>query len=219
MPSDANGELRVPVWSDDGVVKPVINDDGRMPVDVEAVDVTIDINIESSDIDVPVSVDAQTQTLDVSLESSDITLPVAEQAPLSSIQAQGYGWDLSNWRKLPMLWGFSGPVYEKDSEEATEAETITVLLPEVSAGYVHIYTGIGVAHSVDVSRDIQVGVFHDPDYYTVDNFQSVESVRWVGHQCNIIVGEGDQLMAITEATASGNLILLHATGYKMKLDA
>jgi len=83
MVSQAKGMLVVPVWCDDGEIKPIINDDGR-----------ILCVLDSSKI-----------TLSVNLETSDITLPVAEQSPLSSIQAQSYGWDTSAWHKNPITWG------------------------------------------------------------------------------------------------------------------
>jgi hypothetical protein len=218
MTSDANGVLVVPVWSDDGIVKPLVNDDGRVPVTIGDSTVTQDVNIESSDIDVPVSLDAATIDVPVSIEAATIDVPVEVDAASSSIQSQVYGWDLSNWRKLPMLWGFSSSVLISEDETSTGAGSLTVLAPVVSSGYVHVMTGFSWLHTVGANRDMILGVKSGASYYQCDVERDLPSSRWGGGPVHIIIDTGDALYATTVATAGAQTIYLQAVGYAMKVN-
>jgi hypothetical protein len=218
MASEPNGEIRIPVWVDGDVVKPVVNDDGRIPITIGEITVTPDVNIKSSDIDVPVSIDAASIDVPISIDSQTITVDVAEQSPLTSIQAQLYGWDLSNWHKLPMLWGFTDILHESVSATSTASGATTVYTTAVSAGYVHIYTAYGVLHTAAAPSDVFVRKYVNPNFYMCEVQASLAANRWQGGQINIIVGAGEQLSATFTATVSGETIYLQVSGYKMKVN-
>jgi len=44
MVSQAKGYLRVPVWIDSGIVKPIVDNAGRIPVNIEKADISFDVN-------------------------------------------------------------------------------------------------------------------------------------------------------------------------------
>ncbi len=196
MTSEANGKIVVPIWSDDGDAKPLVDDNGRVPVSVGASVVTQDVNIKSS----------------------DITVPVAEQSPLTSIQAQLYGWDLSNWRKLPLLWGITDIVLGSANATATGAGSFSASLSAVPSGYIYVYTQVGVAQVTGASADVQVGIHISGLYYWVQCWQSCGNSRWYGGQTNLILTEGHNLLASTVAVAVDDLLYLRATGYSMKVN-
>jgi hypothetical protein len=218
MTSEVNGQIRVLVWVEDGDVKALVDDSGRVPVTIGEVTVTQDVNITASDIDVPVSIDAATINVPIDIQAASVTVPTQEQSPLTNIQARLYGWDLSNWRKLPMLWGYSSVVLQSVSAVATGAGTFVANAPVAAAGYVNVYTGYGIAHNTGVNRDMFVRVTSGASNYIAEVQASVASGRWVGKQVHIIVQPGDNLSLATTAVAPGDTIWLQAVGYRMKID-
>jgi hypothetical protein len=218
MASDANGALRVPVWSDGGIVKPIVNDDGRLPISVEESLVTQDVNIASSDIDVPVSIDAATIDVPISIEACKLTLPVQEQSPLTSIQAQGYGWDLTNWRKLPMIWGISSNLLVAQNATAVGAGGFYASESAVPTGYVYVYTAASIAQVTGAAADVQIGIHIGGLYYWIEAWQSCANGKWYGRQIHFILTAGQNLLATTIAVAAGDALYLRANGYAMKVN-
>jgi len=104
MASQAKGYLILPVWCDDGVIKPLVNDDGRIPVSIGESSITIDVN----------------------LESSDITLLTEEQSPLTYIQARQYGWHGSSWKPAGIPLNFESRIGQSGSHTATSTDTYTM---------------------------------------------------------------------------------------------
>ena len=54
MVSQAKGILTIPVWVDDGVVEPLVNNDGEIPVNLASQAADLDVNIASQDADIEV---------------------------------------------------------------------------------------------------------------------------------------------------------------------
>ena len=53
MASEPKGYLVVPVWCDSGIIKAITDNNGRIPVSLGASGITLDVNLESSDITLP----------------------------------------------------------------------------------------------------------------------------------------------------------------------
>lgn len=218
MASDANGILVVPVWSDDGVGKPLVNDVGQVPVAVDGGSGTIDVNIKSSDIDVPVTIDAATIDVPVSIDAATIDVPVEVDAAVSSIQGQAYGWDTAAWHKLAMLWGFTGPVYQSQTAVSTGATFWAVYCPVAPAGYVYVMTGYAVAHNCGVARDVQIRVTYAGTSYIFEIQAGLGSGLWRGGHIHAVLAPGAQLSVGTTATAAGQNLWVQAIGYSMKIN-
>lgn len=120
MASEPKGYIRVPVWVDGGVVKPLVNDDGRIPV----------------------LLDLSSITLDVNLKSSDITLGVTESTPLTSIQARLYGWDGTDWNKQGHTWNYFDTYGVYAEADDVAAGNRIMLFGQVPAGYIYVLTGV-----------------------------------------------------------------------------
>lgn len=218
MASEADGELRVPIWSDGGDAKPLVNDSGRIPVAVDESNVTQDVNIKSSDIDVPVSIEAANIDVPVSIDAATIDVPVEVDAAASSIQSQCYGWDTANWHKLAMLWGFTGPVYQSQTAVSTGAAFFAVYCPVAPAGYVYVMTGYAVAHNCGVARDVQIRVTYAGTSYIFEVQGGLASGLWRGGHIHAVLAPGAQLSVGTTATAAGQNLWVQAIGYSMKIN-
>lgn len=218
MVSEPNGQLRILVWIDDDEVKALVDNNGRLPVTVGEITVTQDVNIKSSDIDVPVTIDAATINVPIDIQAASVTVPTQEQNPLTSIQSQAYGWDTSNWHKLPMLWGYTGPVLQSVSAVATGAGALVVNAPVAAAGYVNVYTGYGWAHNVGVNRDMFLRVTSGASNYIFEVERNLPSGRWGGRQVHAVCAPGDNISAVTTAVAAGDTIWVQLVGYRMKIN-
>ena len=218
MASDANGILQVPIWSDNGVAKPLINDDGRVPVKVEESSVTQDVNIVSSDIDVPVSLDAATIDVPISIDAQTVTVEVEEQSPLTEIQAQAYGWDLTVWRKLAMLWGYTDR-YVYDLSGTATAVYYWATTPVVAAGYIFVVQGVYIRNNskAGTSQVIQFqagGVVYHFGAYGVLIAQYIPTT----YNGEIALAAGDRVYVSCNLCTIGDAIQAGVWGYRMKIN-
>lgn len=195
MASQADGRIVVPVWSDGGVIKALIDDNGRVVVQLAGSDITLDVNIETS----------------------DITLPVEEQSPLTNIEARGYGWDGSNWRKNPMIWGYSDTISQYGEGTAAAAAIIRAFCATPPAGQVYVYQGYNAMHNDGVNRSIFIGVYNGVSYYGVKVYQTAVSGSWYGDPLEIVVKNGEQLYAQAYLGTIGSKVFFYSRGYLMKV--
>lgn len=160
----AEGYLVVPVWSDSGEIKPVIDNDGKIPVTLSGITGTVNVNLESSDITLPVSLSGiptvleveivgQLIDIDVNLKSSDITLPVnltssSITLPVSvqnfptTIESRTEGYINGNYQKLPFLFGISDVYSELETLTVTVAGTNILTFSDVPTGEIWVITSM-----------------------------------------------------------------------------
>jgi len=112
MTSEPKGYLVLPVWCDSGIIKALVDDDGRIPVQLGGSDLTLDVN----------------------LETSDITLPTAEQSPLTYIQARQYGYHDSAWISSGVPLNYSARKSGSGSHTAVSTSSYTMDMGSPSAG-------------------------------------------------------------------------------------
>lgn len=218
MASDANGVLVVPVWSDGGTVKPVVNDDGRIDVTIGAALVTQDVNIKSSDIDVPVSVDAQGITLDINLKSSDITLNVEEQSPLTTIETKAHGYVGGAWQNQPMIFGYTDTVRVTATNTSTGTGIINATCTAVPSGYVHVITGFLTNHNDAAARDVSIGVWTGSAQYCGYVVTQAVSAQNYGDTVHIVLKVGESLLARCYMSVAGKTLNVWGIGYSMKVN-
>lgn len=127
MGSEIQGYIVIPCWNDGGTIKVLVNDSGNLRV------------AEQSPL----------TELDVTIKASDITVPVAEQSPLTSIQSQGYGWDLSSWRKLPLTFGYSDNFCAAVTIANAAAGYNALTIVTIPSGYVYV---VEYVNAVDVNN-------------------------------------------------------------------
>lgn len=181
MASDANGRLVVPAWSDDGIVKALVNDDGRIEV----------------------TIGEATATLDVNLKSSDITLDVEEQSPLTSIQAQLYAWINSAWHKQPILRGYSGVARSYLSKVSTGAGATYAETGACPADYIRVMEGFTVRHNQATVRHLWAGVNTGAVYCNFRAYQNCAQNLFYGEGVSITCEEGEKFFVGGVAAGAG----------------
>lgn len=197
MASDANGKIVVPCWSDDGIVKAIVNDDGRIEV----------------------TLGESTVTLDVNLKSSDITLPTEEQSPLSSIEAQAYGWVSTAWQKQPILLGYSSVVRRYAIGIATGAGVTRAYTTAVPSDYLWVVTGYIVTHNDTAAKNVTMGVFDTVSHVGCDAYQAATPNIWYGGQCFQILRETEKFYGAFNASAINKTMQVWVTGYAVNIGA
>ena len=184
MGSDANGKIVVPVWSDDGVVKPVIDDNGRITVSLGESTITIDIN----------------------LKSSDITLDVEEQTPLTSIQAQGYTYVAGAWHKQPFLRGYTTIARSYMIATATGAGWVRAVSGAVPAGYIRVIEGFTMKHSDAAVKHMVAGVWNTTTYCGTIAYQACTPNVFYGESIDLTLREGEKFFISAEVSAAGKTV-------------
>lgn len=217
MASLASGVLRIPVWNDDGEIKPVVDANGRIPVTLDAAGVTLDVNLESSDITLNINLLTSSITLDVNLKTSDITLGVTESSPLTAIQAQSYGWDLSNWRKNPISWGLTAVASGSDTTVKSGAGNATITVATVPTGYVYVINGIMSRNDTTAITQRHIlgtgGVL-----FIIKEFITHTANIWaISEALNYVLTAGDTIQVTHVSCADGDTIISRFLGYSMKV--
>lgn len=195
MVSRAQGYLRIPVWSDDGVIKPVIDDNGRIPIQLAGIDVTLDVN----------------------LESSDITLNVSEQSPLSDIESQGYGYDGATWRKNALLWGYSDRYAERVSNLNADAGGNILASTVVPAGEVWVIEVISAQDATNNPTSVILQVTDGSAYPEMARNNSPTSgnnTNWYGR---VTLKESDKVSVTINGCTAGDDLYMEVWGFKMKV--
>lgn len=174
MVSDSNGKLVVPVWSDSGVVKPVINDDGRVSVSIGESSVTLETGIRT--------------------------------------------WDLTNWNKQATLLGFTSRSLQNISVVSVGAGPFNINSSQIATGWVYVFTGVAVMHTIAVASDVMIRARSGPNYYVFHVFPAVPINAWRGDQINCVLQAGDRLDAMSTATAAAETLTMNLVAYRMKVD-
>jgi len=196
MASEAQGLIYVPVWVDAGVIKALVDDNGRIPVQLGASGITLDVN----------------------LESSDITLNTEEQSPLTSIQAQGYGYDGSAWKKQGMIWAYKDTYNEYVSDLSTVAGTVTLQGTAVPAGEVWVITGLtAVGYSASMNQ-LAVGFISAVGTFFADNVLNPINGQLYPVKVDFRLNVGDYVFVNFYNLTATDGIHLYMWGYKMKVD-
>lgn len=196
MASEPEGRIVVPIWSDGGVARPLVNDDGRVPVKIEETTAEQDVNITGC----------------------DITVPVSTVATGSSVQGQVYGWDLSNWRKLPILWGFMDRLVD-NFDTTIGGANVNIYSSAVPTGYIWIIQCISVRNASAGPTNYtmfmrangsQASFFHDE--------QGLAQWRAAIYNGEFVLKAADDIGVNVVGGAAGNNIQARLWGYTMKVN-
>lgn len=240
MASVAKGKLIVPVWCDDGEIKPIVDDSGLVPVTMSFAGLTFDVNLESSDITLNVNViqasgnipvviaDCQVTlpvhlkgsdiTLGVQLKGSDITLGVTESSPLTAIQGQAYGWDGSQWRKSGLLWGYNDRYAEDLGGTKSGAGQYSANSTAVPAGEIWVVNFVTLRNHTAARGAALLMVYDGSAYYRfVYDATPAQSVP-LTYTGNLALKEGDFINVRMDTCQDGDTIHAGVWGYKMKVN-
>jgi hypothetical protein len=125
MTSKPHGRIVIPVWSDDGVIKALVDDTGKVPVDADISGQTVDISGQTVDI--------SGQTVDISGQTVDIDgqdVHVDNTSLICSIYTLYAG----ALRRNPFIFGFSDDAGESITDTNLSGGTNTLDGGTVPAG-------------------------------------------------------------------------------------
>lgn len=174
MASEAEGYIIVPVWSDGGVVKPLINDNGELPTILD-----------------PTTSDTFTRL---------------------------QGWDLTNWRKLPLLWGYTDNLLETDANPTAPAGTNILSCGPAGSGYVWV---VHTACALDATNNptrISIEITSGGTRYRIIQVSGPGANVSVNVEGHFIVKAGDSIQARFTGVVLNDAISFWVTGYKMKVN-
>lgn len=149
--------------------------------------------------------------------SQDVDVEVKQQAPADLTVAM-HGWDLTNWRKNPLVWGYTDTYADKDSESNVSANTHTLTLGTIDPGYVARVTCFTAFCSTANPSRIGLYAVIDSVTYTVALFSPVVAYSPFEAPGDIILGPGDQVFAEFVNCALNDDIWVTALGYQMKIN-
>ena len=216
MASEAHGKLYVLVWSDDGVIKPVVLDTGALPV-TESVPLTeLDVTIKASDITVPVSEQSPLSELDVTIKASDITVPIAEQSPISSLYAKQWGYWGGAWRNQPLIWGYTDSYLIEQQNESDVDASYTIDLPNCPSGQIYRVMGMAIYRDTVTTSFGRIQVAEGVSGTSVEDIPITAAGMLFNNTREVILKSGQNLRVVYVASEIGEIVITTAWGYKMQ---
>lgn len=128
-----------------------------------------------------------------------------------------WGWDGTQWRKLPLVWGYSDTYREYIYEDNVDAGTNLLDGSAVPAGEIWVVTFVR-AHCVQAGLTrINIYQYYDTTSLYLYSVESPAAYVYAGGPCSIVMEEGDKIRAAFLNCALNDDIRLYITGYKMAI--
>lgn len=128
---------------------------------------------------------------------------------------RNYGWDGSEWRKLPLLWGYSEQYLESEINTG-DGSNLTQNFSTVPAGEIWIVTAFtAYAHDGDHASRVIMFLYDGGSSYYLKFLPSLAAGTSIEAPTPIIMEEGDQLRVTWVSAANGDSFRSYAVGYKM----
>jgi len=128
-----------------------------------------------------------------------------------------WGWDGSQWRKLPLVFGYSERWAEHAEGAAVadgDAEAATGVVPP---GYVYVVQATQTWHTAATDKECFVEV-RDNDLGVILDYYAA-SAAYVYH-CwggGVVLSAGDSVRVVALAPGDGKYVAVNVWGYKMKV--
>jgi len=129
-----------------------------------------------------------------------------------------WGYDGSQWRKMPLVWGYYDTYVEAGSVRSAGAGVETVVLGAVPAGYVYVVNTIAVLDITTDPTKVEGVVVKGGIDVPVFTKLSPGVNAWYAFVLSAALKEGDYVKAWFTGTANGDWLLLRAEGYKMRIN-
>lgn len=128
-----------------------------------------------------------------------------------------WGWDLTQWCKLALLWGYSDRWTEAIEGTASGAGNARARSTAVPAGYVYVLQALYARHDAGAAKILRVELCDGTDYFTLDYQATAGSgthYTWTGE---VVLKEDDRVDAVVLAPGDGKKVYLYVWGYKMAI--
>jgi len=217
MASKAHGKLRVLVWSDDGVIKPVTLDTGFLPVTESDPISELDVTLKASDITLGVTESDPISKLDVTLKASDITLGVTESSPLESLYSKQWGYWGGAWRDQPLIFGYTDTYLVERSDISDVAASFTINLPSVPAGQIYHVMGMAVYRTVTTTSFARVQVASGGGATSVEDIPITTAGMLINNSRELILKMNQNIRVVYVSATIGETVITTVWGYKMQI--
>ena len=126
-----------------------------------------------------------------------------------------WGWDLAQWRKMPMIWGYSDRWAEVAVGTSTGGAATNAETTPVPAGYVYVLNYWTVVHTDTVVRSsfltLAVG---NVEVYLLKDTAMIQDIEQYG-AVSAVLKEGDTARFVVWGLTEGKYAILNVWGYKM----
>lgn len=146
------------------------------------------------------------------------TIPTTEQTPLTSLQAQAYGYVGTAWQKQPILYGYTDTVRIRVLNLNATAGTNNLNSVVVPAGEIWVITA---ARGYDLDSAItssNLGVVSDTIKYSLDDKIAPAAAVAAEFKGFLVMKEADKLRWTGWGCTLNDDLYLIAVGYKMDID-
>ncbi len=217
MASKAEGKLCVLVWSDDGVIKPVVLDTGMLPVTESNPLTAIDVTLAASDITLDIKESVPLTELDVTIKASDITVPVAEQSPITSLYAKQWGYWGGAWRNQPLIWGYTDRILTQVVNASADTGQNNLMLGAVPAGQIWVIEGLAVVNNTSIPTVVRFGVHDGSSWYWFDAALTPAAATYSFWAGSFRLKTGDSVGTVLMGCTAGDYLFMNVSGYKMQI--
>ena len=128
-----------------------------------------------------------------------------------------WGWDGSRWRKLSLLFGYSGPYNETVNNTNVPAGASDLVGSTVPAGEVWIVQGMLAAVVSSSCTEFCFGFWNGAVRILCKQIQAPTSGRLYDYQGTLILAAGYYPLIGVYGMTAGDDVYLYAWGYKMKV--
>ena len=127
----------------------------------------------------------------------------------------GWGWDGTQWRKLPMLWGYTDTTGEKISQASDVAATFWIQTADPDPGKIWRIQGLSLYRSVNVPTFVRVQVYRNAALDNINDLSVPVVTRYYSFPFDIVLKEGQYLKLGFAGATVGELCEVTYWGYEM----
>ena len=128
-----------------------------------------------------------------------------------------WGWDGTQWRKLSLLFGYSGPYSENPSNLNLPAGTSNLAGSTVPAGEVWVVQGMLAAVISSTCTELMLGFWNGVAIIFCKQVLPPVSGHFYDYQGTLILAAGYYPLIRVYGMTAGDVAYLYAWGYKMKV--
>jgi len=128
-----------------------------------------------------------------------------------------HGWDGTNWRKLPLLWGYSDRWHEDLGGTQSGAGTYSGYTTAVPAGYVYVLQVASLRNASGARGRMYIQVYSNSTFVELASALTPAQNWSLVSQATIVLKEGDRVQILQTTCSDGDTLYGGAWGYKMKI--
>jgi len=126
-----------------------------------------------------------------------------------------WGWDLTEWHKLPMVWGYSAPAGEQLYDAASAGGNVTLQGTAVPAGQLWVIETICCTDRDTVTTYNLISCTAAPGTIMLDESVQPAADRYTFWSGRLTLAAGHKVQVVFYGTVLNDRLLVRYSGYKM----